>query len=196
MFKKDDIKITIIGTLIFKMLFSKIELSSVNHTEMLSSAQFLSDRQIIVASRDGSVLLGDIEKSESFQDSYSLSSSIFSMIAQDETKILVGCIDNSVKMLDLRVKSSNCAKCTFNGHTNVVSCLKWDPLCANKNNFFSGSYDKTIRLWDMRSHTVPLYNIKDHRGRVLTISADDSIFASGAAEGNLNVYDRSETFLF
>ncbi|ETO15537.1 WD-repeat protein [Reticulomyxa filosa] len=53
----------------------------------------------------------------------------------------------------------------FNGHTNKVCAVEYPPFViknniGNSNVICSGSYDNTIRFWDIRSDKNELYMIK------------------------------------
>lgn len=104
--------------------------------------------------------------------------------------LLVGLIDNSIRLVDLRSQQDGMVKSTFKSHTNIASCLQMDPLQPDYN-FISASYDKSLKLWDIRSPNVPIHDIVDHSSRVLCIEACNSFLASGAADSNLNFYKRS-----
>ncbi|ETO34956.1 WD-40 repeat protein, partial [Reticulomyxa filosa] len=53
----------------------------------------------------------------------------------------------------------------FNGHTYQVWCVEYTPFAiknssGNSNIIYSGSWDNTIRFWDIRSNKNELYAIK------------------------------------
>ncbi|ETO03620.1 hypothetical protein RFI_33782, partial [Reticulomyxa filosa] len=59
----------------------------------------------------------------------------------------------------------------FNGHKNIVSCVEYSSFTVNNieiggksNVICSGSWDNTIRFWDIRSNKKELYVINEkHR---------------------------------
>ncbi|ETO25252.1 WD-40 repeat-containing protein [Reticulomyxa filosa] len=78
--------------------------------------------------------------------------------------ILSGSEDKSVRLWDIR---SGQQIQVFNGHTNSLSCVEYSPFVvnnievgSNSNVICSGSWDNTIRFWDIRSNKNQLYVIK------------------------------------
>ncbi|MEN2498358.1 MAG: WD repeat-containing protein 12 [Marteilia pararefringens] len=107
--------------------------------------------------------------------------------------VLAGCYDNSVKLIDLRSSGESLSFIlnSFTAHQNVVSRLVIDPLAA-QNCFFSGSFDSSLKLWDIRHPARPLIDIRDHTGRVLSLAAAANHVVSGSTDGHLQLYNRSE----
>ena len=66
-----------------------------------------------------------------------------------EKYIATGLLDHTVKLWNR--KTFSCDK-VFQGHRDHVACLQFDS-----NLLISGSYDKTIRVWDFE--TTELVNI-------------------------------------
>ncbi|ETO35755.1 hypothetical protein RFI_01308, partial [Reticulomyxa filosa] len=78
--------------------------------------------------------------------------------------ILSGSHDKSVRLWDIR---SGQQIQMFNGHTNTVYAVEYSPFIVNNieisdnsNVICSGSFDNTIRFWDIRSNKNELYVIK------------------------------------
>ncbi|ETO34356.1 G-protein beta WD-40 repeats containing protein, partial [Reticulomyxa filosa] len=81
--------------------------------------------------------------------------------------ILSGSTDKSVRLWDIR---SNAQIQTFNGHTKNVTCAEYSPFVVNNkeasassNVICSGSHDRTIRFWDIRSNKNALHMIKEEK---------------------------------
>ncbi|ETO35735.1 WD-40 repeat protein [Reticulomyxa filosa] len=85
--------------------------------------------------------------------------------------MLSGSDDKSVRLWDIR---SGQQIQVFNGHTNSVLSVEYSQFVIKSNNdviggksnvICSGSWDNTIRFWDVRSNKNELYMIKgDKKG--------------------------------
>ncbi|ETO14146.1 WD-40 repeat protein [Reticulomyxa filosa] len=89
--------------------------------------------------------------------------------------ILSGSRDKSVRLWDIQ---SGKQIQVFNRHAHTVTCVAYSPFIVNNIKFgcdstviCSGSSDKTIRFWDIRSNKKELYVINgdDKDGRVLCL---------------------------
>ena len=54
---------------------------------------------------------------------------------------------------------------TLSSHQGWVVDVEWSS--SNEHQLLSGSYDSTLKLWDIRSSKLPLYTIAAHEGKVL-----------------------------
>ncbi|ETO19230.1 hypothetical protein RFI_18003, partial [Reticulomyxa filosa] len=82
----------------------------------------------------------------------------------DANLILSGSSDKSVRLWDVR---SGQQMQVFNGHTDCVNAVEYSPFVVNNNEIggssnviCSGSWDSTIRFWDIRSSKKELHVIK------------------------------------
>ena len=70
---------------------------------------------------------------------------------------------------------------TLSAHRRGVKCLELE-----KGLLFSGSYDNTIRVWDMKSNKC-LRILSDHSGAVLSLHAYEDRLLSGSADQTIKV---------
>ncbi|ETO34661.1 WD-repeat protein, partial [Reticulomyxa filosa] len=81
--------------------------------------------------------------------------------------ILSGSNDKTIRLWDIR---SGQQIQMFNGHTNSVNAAEYSPFVVNNNKIggnsnvmCSGSFDNTIRFWDIRSNNKELYTIEEEK---------------------------------
>eukprot|EP00731_Ephydatia_muelleri_P034088 Em0047g7a len=91
-------------------------------------------------------------------------------------------VDDTVRFLSLH---DNKFLRYFNGHTKRVVCLMMAPV---NDIFLSGSLDRTIRLWDLRSPNCQ--GLMHLNGRpVASFDPEGLIFAAGIDSRQLKLYD-------
>ena len=78
-----------------------------------------------------------------------------------------------------------------NAHTNYVSDIVTNPdFNSNGNNFSSVGYDGYAKVWDMRSLTKALYEIKTDSEKNYTVAYNSSAFLmTGGDNSTVNVYE-------
>lgn len=73
---------------------------------------------------------------------------------------------------------------TFRGHTQHISCLQFDAK-----RIVSGSSDRTIRVWDLRTNTQSTRTLEGHSGTVRCLQFDDEVVVSGSDDATIRVWD-------
>ncbi|GAM22704.1 hypothetical protein SAMD00019534_058790 [Acytostelium subglobosum LB1] len=97
--------------------------------------------------------------------------------------LICGCVDGTMRVFDLNTTS--CLR-TLRGHTAPVRCLQ----AINHNGqelVVSGSYDKTIKMWDMDSRCIN--TIRAHTHKINCLQYDSGQLVSGSHDSLLKVWD-------
>ena len=83
---------------------------------------------------------------------------------------------------------TNICELTLTGHSDFVLCLRFMTL-ANKSYLLSGSRDKTIKVWDMRTR-MWFRTLSGHTDYVNALEViNGTIVASGSADKTVKVWD-------
>ncbi|KAL9959313.1 hypothetical protein ACROYT_G032627 [Oculina patagonica] len=76
---------------------------------------------------------------------------------------------------------------TFEGHTQGISCVQFDDT-----RIASGSYDKTIRVWDIQSGDCDaVLTLAGHSGTVRCLNLNGNRLVSGSVDRSIKVWDLS-----
>ncbi|RGB33320.1 WD repeat domain 12 [Rhizophagus diaphanus] len=134
---------------------------------------------------------------------------------KDNNKLYSGGWDHSIRIWDVESRTNvdvkNCdkvvygisysdvavVKLTLSSHKNWVTSVSW----STKNSFMlvSGSYDGTVKIWDIRSRT-PLYTLSKQNGdkgkenendtpkKIFCVDWDQDIILSGGEDNQLHIY--------
>lgn len=174
----------------------KPQTSFAGHNQCVSAVAWTSQDQVVSGSWDHSIRFWDVDSG--ICTSQMNGSKVVLSLSYNQSNRLVatGHSDKSLRVWDARAATqaaateaeSGLVSTAFTSHAGWVSSVCWHP----KNPFLlvSGSYDKSIKVWDIRSRT-PLHTLPDqHKERVLcTRWISDSSFVSGGADQNLRFYD-------
>ncbi len=78
-------------------------------------------------------------------------------------------------------------KALFSSHTAWVSSVDWSQ--KNEHHFLSAGYDKTMKMWDMRSPGAPLYDLSGHQDRILCCDwTEADMLISGSADSTVKIF--------
>lgn len=104
-----------------------------------NSAQFL-----LVSSWDKKVRLYDIVSNEE-RCAYAHAMPVLDCVFQDPIHVWSGGLDNSLKCFDI----NSGMETLVGSHDNAIKCVNY---CPELNLIATGSWDKTVRLWDARAN--------------------------------------------
>ncbi|PAV64080.1 hypothetical protein WR25_00847 [Diploscapter pachys] len=91
------------------------------------------------------------------------------------------------RLYDPRSKEGNLVKQSFIGHKGWVSQVRWNP--NDERCFVSASFDKSLKMWDIRSSKTSLFDLHGHEDRVLCCAwGEDGRVASGSVDSTVKVY--------
>ena len=101
-----------------------------------------------------------------------------------EGKILLGSVEGPIKLWDIAA-STPVALPDLEGHTGIVYSIK-----ASANTVLSGSEDKTVRLWDLRTGNC-VRTMEGHTGIVRSVDMDGHcrIAVSGSEDKAIRLWD-------
>jgi mitogen-activated protein kinase organizer 1 len=75
----------------------------------------------------------------------------------------------------------------FLAHNHRINCLALNPY---QNVICSGSYDNTVKLWDLQSRNhKPMQVLDDFKDSVTKIIVTDDSIIAGSVDGVLRTYD-------
>ncbi|KAM0746714.1 WD40 repeat-like protein [Meredithblackwellia eburnea MCA 4105] len=104
--------------------------------------------------------------------------------SQDGTKIISGGADKAGRIYDLQTGQSS----QFAGHAEPIRSVRWISSPSNPSGLVvTGSWDKTLSYWDMRSPT-PVANVQLPE-RVFSLDVKWPLMVVGTADRNILFFD-------
>ncbi|KAK3755305.1 hypothetical protein QZH41_014611 [Actinostola sp. cb2023] len=81
----------------------------------------------------------------------------------------------------------------LDGHRGWVWCLASDPRGSSR--ICSGSWDKSIKIWDLESRNVEMATIREHRAAVLCLDWQHDVLTTGCYDKHVRMFDLRENRL-
>jgi len=108
---------------------------------------------------------------------------------------LFGSVGDDAKLMiwDQRDNKYDKAKYVVDAHSKEINCLAFNPF--SEYIIATGSADKTVALWDMRSLKTKLHSLEGHSEEVYQVAwspFNETILASASSDRRLNVWDLSK----
>lgn len=157
------------------------------HKEAISSVQWIATDEILTASWDHTLKVWDAEmggmKSEivgnkSFFDAH------YSPLSK---LVITASADKQIRLYDPKVKEGAIVKSAFTSHKEWVQSVRWSPIDPQL--FVSGSFDNSVKLWDIRSPKVPLFDMLGHEDKVMCVNwSDYRYILSGGQDNSVRIF--------
>mmetsp|Transcript_29952 Transcript_29952/g.50752 ORF Transcript_29952/g.50752 Transcript_29952/m.50752 type:complete len:432 (+) Transcript_29952:53-1348(+) len=150
------------------------------------SSIFVSEDNLLSASADKTVihwnLAGEVQKV--YTDFYDAPRSV---CTSGETMV-VGGVDGLLKVFTLGGEGT--ATSEIEAHHDVVSCVVYNASEEGGSQLFSGSYDKTIKSWDVGAGTVgQVFQGHDNHVRSIAFGSGGTILFSGARDETVRMWN-------
>ena len=99
-----------------------------------------------------------------------------------DVALATGTVDGLVRLWDLR--SGEVIR-TLKGHSNAITCLKFDTT-----NIVTGSLDKSVKTWDLRTGgMIDSFTFGSH---IRSLDFDKNKIIVATEENSVKVFDRNE----
>lgn len=159
------------------------------HKENVTGVQWIDNGSIVTSSMDHTVKLWDIEE-ETIKTDMRASLAVMCLDHSHMNNLIAtGCADRHIRLWDSRVTVGKVVKSTLTSHHNWVTSVKWSP--TNEHQLVSGSFDKYVKTWDIRSAKTALYEMIAHKDNVLSVDWNNDQIVSGGQDKKVFIYAAS-----
>ncbi|XP_053669133.1 mitotic checkpoint protein BUB3 [Anopheles marshallii] len=150
--------------------------------DVISAVKFSPkiNKFLLVSSWDTTVRLYDVA-SNTLRQKLVHSSPVLDCAFLNSTKTISGNLDNVVKLYDLNAN----VEITLGSHNAGVKCVEYS---AKLNAILTGSWDRTVKLWDVREkECVGTY--EQSNGKVYSMSSIDEKLVVATSERKVLIWD-------
>jgi WD40 repeat protein len=154
--------------------------------------KWINNQQILTSGDDFNIKLWNIHTKanyETLSTSHKLVTCFESININGNINILSSFDDGSIRLFDLKAPQ-NQNKMSFikKGHTKFVSALSVDHV--SNLNFSSVAYDGRLLVWDIRSNTCPLFDIKTESDKNYDVKYNSPDFLlTGGDNSSVLIYE-------
>ncbi|GAB0094848.1 BUB3 [Sergentomyia squamirostris] len=150
-------------------------------TDVISSVKFGSSSQFLgVSSWDCTTRIYDTTTC-SMRQKFTQDTPVLDLAFQDPVHVATGSLDQRVLMYDLNTQSER----VLGTHESAVKCVEY---AGKINAILTGSWDKTIKLWDSRdAKCVGTY--EQTNGKVYALAVVDEKIAVATADRKVLIWD-------
>lgn len=145
------------------------------HTDGITKVTFAPDpntRMLMSSSWDRSVRLYDIASSSHLKVSYTHAGAVLDCCFSDPSHAFSGGLDKSLKTFDF----NSMMETPVGRHMDAIKCVEFCPelgVCA------TGSWDKTVKLWDTRQkHCIGTYDQSGEKVYSMSVCGERLIVAT------------------
>jgi WD40 repeat protein len=96
--------------------------------------------------------------------------------------LLSGSSDGFISIWDLK---SNSLQSSNSSHRDIVTSIKW----ISNDKMISSSFDKSIKLWDIRKMKHPIKEIQEHQSSICSMDFDGKTLVTCSTNGELKSFD-------
>ncbi|CAI7993738.1 Ribosome biogenesis protein WDR12 homolog (Fragment), partial [Geodia barretti] len=158
------------------------------HTQPVSTVVWPTGDEVLSAGMDHCIRIWDIVSG--VNKSTLNGPKVFHCIHHSHLNSLVASAnsDKLVRLWDTRAGESSMVQSALASHQGWVIAVQWAP--NREHQLLSGSYDSSLKVWDIRSSKLPLFTITAHEGKVLCLDwTFPQLLASGGTDSKLRTFN-------
>merc|ERR1711990_812587 len=158
------------------------------HSESVMTLTKMSSHELVSGGMDNTIRVWDLNKMQEENVLQGVKANFCVDYSSKRKLLATGSSDRHIRLWDARTTTGKVAALALTSHSLWVSSVKWSP--TKDYQLLSGSYDTVVKLWDIRSHKTPLFDLQKHNEKVLSLDWSDTtdVVVSGGADQNIHSY--------